>query len=131
MKIRERIYHKGELADSIVKRFIDDLKEYVKAVRDEEALSSSSTDSEATSEFEAYMKRLATRFEGREVTLTRREYWGFVIKAKIEILDAIGGLDFMRGIYELLEVQPDNTEYGFAAAFDELADGIGGWYRAI
>ena len=129
MRDRERIYHKFELAESLAKALINDMKEYRKAVQDEKALQAS--EGANPDAFESYLRRMASRFEGIEVTLTRREYWGFIIKSKIEAAGSIGNLDLLQAVYEVLGALPDNSEIGYTGMFDELADGIYGWYQVV
>ena len=129
MRSRERIYHKFEVAESLAKSLVNDMKEYRKAAEDEEA--ARSNDPPDAAAFENYMRRMQSRFEGSEVCLTRREYWGFIIKSKIEAAGYIGNLDLLQAVYEVLGAFPDNEEIGYTRMFDELAEGIYGWYQAI
>ena len=66
------------------------------------------------------------------INITREEYWQNIIKAKIEVIGAIGGFELMQDFSRYLRQLDDNDKKGnlmLESAFVYYADGICGWCR--
>lgn len=66
------------------------------------------------------------------VKITREEYWQNVLRAKIEVIGAIGGFELMQGFSRYLREVDDKAGENnlmLESAFVYYADGICGWCR--
>lgn len=66
------------------------------------------------------------------IDITREEYWQNIIKAKIEVIGAIGGFELMQEFSIYLRQLDDNDKEGnlmLESSFVYYAEGICGWYR--
>ncbi|MFD1910173.1 hypothetical protein ACFTAO_51400 [Paenibacillus rhizoplanae] len=61
-----------------------------------------------------------------ELNLNAVNYWADIIKAKISVIGAVGGVDLMREIQSALGKYDDENNR-FPGLFDSLADGVSGW----
>ena len=62
------------------------------------------------------------------INLTREEYWQNILKAKIEVIAAIGGFDLMQEFSDYLRTISDENLM-LESVFCYYADGISGWCR--
>lgn len=64
------------------------------------------------------------------INITREEYWQNIIKAKIEVIGAIGGFELMQEFSRYLRQFDEETDnLMLESAFAYYADGINGWCR--
>jgi hypothetical protein len=65
-------------------------------------------------------------YSAYDLDLNAVNYWADIIKAKISVIGAVGGLDLMREVQSALGKYDDENNR-FPGLFDSLADGVSGW----
>lgn len=123
--------NKNELFISLAEDFSQAVNEYRRAKRESEIdrriFMTESEEEQEYKEFQNRMKSLTT--SKNYIKLTREEYWGNILKAKIEVIAQIGGFEMMQDFHRYLYGYLKNDELNLYSAFDYYADGIGGWCR--
>jgi|GEM_PF-2982332 len=80
--------------------------------------------------YEEHEKRMHSLTSSKDyINITRKEYWENILKAKIEVIEKIGGFKMMQEFDTYLYNHPKDDELKLYNAFDYLADGVGGWCR--
>ncbi|MEG6615404.1 hypothetical protein V6C27_03030 [Peptococcaceae bacterium 1198_IL3148] len=117
--------------EAFANELISSIKEYRKA-RDEansgKIVSGIDGYKKYERELEDYLKEKQNIYAGEMVNLPRSEYWKNVIKAKAEVIAAIGGCALLVDVCDQLSNHPENAVYHFASAFEVAADGLAGFY---
>lgn len=63
------------------------------------------------------------------ISMTANQYWRDIIKAQINVIGIVGGIDLIKEVHDALEDIEDTDDYNYCGLFSSCADGQHGWYK--
>lgn len=116
------------MMNNMVKKVADDLIKIIKNYRSVEQKSDSLSLNDNKQILEVVQSILnEAKYNKNDITLSATAFWNEILRAKIEVIGAMGGLQLMRQVYDELENNPENDEYSFSDRFSSAANGCCGW----